>query len=57
MTSHDPIATFASLLHHCISDSEPTRDGRDALAAALVVLLGLGSSLLTSYLLTVLGVV
>jgi len=49
--------TFSALLRGCISETKQDKRTREALEGAGLLLLGLGCSVLTSYLLAALGLV
>ncbi|MDV3276975.1 MAG: hypothetical protein LYZ69_00735 [Nitrososphaerales archaeon] len=52
----DPMTTFGSLLRSCIREDDQRKNGRAVLEGATLLLLGMASSVLTSYALSVLGV-
>jgi hypothetical protein len=51
----DPMTIFGPLLSVCVSEGE-RRKGSEVLESVVLVMLGLGCSLVTTYLLSALGV-
>jgi len=53
--SQDPASTFSGLLKGCISDHAVRSRRREALEGAALLMIGMASSLLTSYILASVG--
>ena len=53
--SASPMETFSTLLRSCISEGREARNAREVLEGAGVLVLGMGCSIATAYLLAALG--